>query len=387
MFTNKNILIFGVGGHGWESLSSLLIQETKEFKVYGTTVDWGGSTGFWGRLLELNDDELNKNLHSQITQPVLPWGDFNKLIIYFLEKSFGLEVAESLNFRSLEILEHLQQFKTLEKALDLEEKMADSFKEYLQASFNFLEKNSTNLEEIKTICLGNPWHQFLCFKLGNLKAINEFYHQKKVLPSNIYRLFTSNEREVLIGKNTSKKVLIGEDPIDISETAIEPKTLKHFNKKQKKARVSRDFLLDIQKSDYLVIPNGSIANWLPLINYPQIRKELVKKSAEGKIIWILNLFHTLNELNITSYVEYLYSLNIFPKILVSKDLPENIPQEIYQKYREQGKFLNLHTPIEVSKLRELNHNLHFELECDLNLTYKYDPDKVSQSILNLINES
>ena len=102
--TKKKIVIIGSGGHGVMSLSELLKHPEYDHYVYFNTGDWGGSWGLWGRLLEFNDNELNKLLHSQ-TLEVLPFADMNKAICYFVN------LKENIN-EKLDELPDLEQKKS-----------------------------------------------------------------------------------------------------------------------------------------------------------------------------------------------------------------------------------------------------------------------------------
>jgi hypothetical protein len=378
--SKKNYLILGVGGHGWESLQDFISKCEDNLTLYTTTVDWGGFTGAFGRILEKNNEELNKKLHKDIV-PILPWGDLNKILIYFFNRKFQEDTEKTLDFRSFVLLEHLNTFKIIINYLSLNQEIVVEFENYLKIFFDSI-NNSQSLLSLfsRPPSLGGFWQNFVYWKTGGIDGWNNFYHQKGILPKNINLLFTSNQREVLVGENEFGDKLVGEDDIDIQVAPVLPQSLHLLDKSKDEIVENQRLLTDLENADLIIIPNGSIANWLPLVNQSKVQSILQKKSENKQICWLLNLFHTQNEMEITNYIKYIHSLEIKPIILAPRELPEKPPMEMLARYQEEGKYLNLDSYGDVQKLKNLSSDLHFSLEYDLSESFKYDPLSVGSAI-------
>ncbi|NJS41391.1 hypothetical protein HC766_03365 [Candidatus Gracilibacteria bacterium] len=108
----------GIGGHGWKSIKDFLLTYKGVIEIVMLPVDWGGSTGVVGRVLEYSNGLLNKQLHGSKDFPVLPFGDLNKFVADFLEDccgdniliSNGLRTKNVLDFRSDDKIELIKAF-------------------------------------------------------------------------------------------------------------------------------------------------------------------------------------------------------------------------------------------------------------------------------------
>ena len=381
----KTTVILGVGGHGWESLSDFIDHTGTKVKMFSQTTDWGGFTGVVGRLLELDNGTLNLVLHGKIL-PVLPWGDFNKRLCYYLSRQYGSLVGNSFDFRSFHIWELKQEFEIISDFLALDSTIIRHFEIYLENFCKYYEKYSDQLPYSKPICLGNLWNQYLYWQLGSLENWNEYYHQKNILPKNLEFHFTETNRTILSGTNLDSVECEGEDVLDISELPILPDSLKILNSDESELVISTELFDTLKDADLIIFPNGSIANWLPFLNFAEIQSILKSKSQSKQLIWLMNLFHTQNELKIHKYVEYVYSLGIFPIIIGPQNMEIRPDQAVLAKYEEEKKFLNLASHIDVKDLVELNNNQLFELEYNLNETFKYSPSSVKNSIFRILHE-
>lgn len=383
--SKKNYLILGVGGHGWQSLQDFIEKSTENLILYTTAADWGGFTGAFGRLLEENNGKLNQKLHKEIL-PILPWGDLNKILIHFFDQKFQENTENILDFRSFNLTEQLSTFQKLANYLSLKEDFKIEFEEYLSIFFDEINGSKKNLSTFsRPPCLGGLWQNFLYWKAGGINGWNNFYHQKGIVPANINLFFTSTQREILVGKDEFKNKLVGEDEIDTQLSPVLPETLNLLSKSNFETIENPRLISDLKNADLIIIPNGSVANWLPLCNQKNIQKILKLKSEKKQLCWLLNLFHTKNELKITRYIEYIYSLNIYPTILAPIDLPEKPPTSIISRYEEEGKYLNLDSFEVVEKLKNISKDLHFSLECNLGQSFKYDPEIVNTTIRKIWN--
>jgi hypothetical protein len=383
----QSITILGVGGHGWESLIEFLSYNPVQnhFRLYTQTTDWGGFTGLLGRLMEYNNGELNKKLHSKKIA-VLPWGDINKRIAYYLARGFGEEMSKTIDFRSFHIWEIKEEFEILSDFLALEHSIISDFHKYLELFFEYFHTHVQHLPYSTAPCLGSLWNQYLFWQVGSIKNWNSYYHQQRIFPSNLEFLFTAEAREHLTGKSATSEYIVGEDLIDTFPTPIDPSSLKIQSIDNHGLKVELQLLQDLGQSDMIIIPNGSIANWLPLVNIPKIQNILREKSRHKKLIWLLNLFHTNNEFKIYNYIEYFHSLEIFPTIIGPKNLEKKPSAEILANYHAENKFLNLESSKDIKKVLELDKNILLDLEFNLNHTFKYSPLSVKQSILKIFHD-
>ncbi|MEM1312309.1 MAG: hypothetical protein AAGF07_02500 [Patescibacteria group bacterium] len=384
----KLIVVIGAGGHGWESLRSFFDYrpESHYFKLYTQTTDWGGFTGLLGRLMEYNDGELNYLLHGNKIQ-VLPWGDTNKRVGFYLARQYGVQVAQTMDLRSYHIWDLKQEFLILSDFLALEQTTINQFNVYLETFYKYFNQSAETLPYITPPCLGSLWNQYLYWQTGSLQSWNEFYNSKHSSPENLEFLFTSEVREELIVESSDSYLsLVGEDVIDKHPSPIDPASLVIKNVKHSQFQVNSDFLENLQKADLIIIPNGSLANWIPLVNISEVQSCLKQKASENKLIWLLNLFHTSNEHKIHKYISYLDSLGVNPIIIGPKN-PEKQPSaEILNNYHNEQKFLNLKTAQDIEKIANFGNNIVLDLDFNLDYTYKYTPESVRDSILKIFHD-
>jgi hypothetical protein len=362
----KNIAILGTGGHGWLAFSNYIKKTNHNINLFGLTVDYGGSGGIWYRLQEINNFELTRNIF-HIAKPVLPWGDFNKIITYFMSQKFGSEVAKCLDFRSDDLNRHLENFEILSNFLCLEKKICDTFIEFFEYVFRYYLKYKDSLEYStdKKFCFGYPWQDFVFWNLGKVDDLNVFYKQYGILPKHLNLYFTAKEREVLVG--CSKKYqYLGEDIIDNATEPILPHSLEIYTVNQEKATASETFLEILQTSDYIIFPTGSITNWLPLISIDEVLKILQEYSLNQKLIWVVNLEKSKNEVDLIDYIDFLKEKNLSPKLI--------IPAE-YEKYQNKEGFHNF---MHIKKS-----DLKFYPELKIKANNHYDQESL-EKILNKI---
>ncbi len=378
----KKVLILGSGGHGWESLSEFFDSNNNQIDLYTLTSDWGGFTGTFGRLMEVDNGIVNQKLHKKIL-PILPWGDLNKIITFYTSLRFGTNVGQTLNFRSFHIYEVLQEFEILSDFLALEHSVIKHFEEYLHEFYNLFGEYQHKIDLIKAPCLGNLWQQYLFWQLDNIESWNEFYRYKNILPQNLHLNFTADQRQVLTAQTSDSSKIIGEEIIDVSEVPILPESLNLVNLDEQKSELEENLLSKLRSADCVIIPNGSVANWIPLLNNTEIL-DIIKHK---KLIWILNLFHTQNELNISKYLEYTASLGLNPSILAPKKLPPEVPTEILNHYNLENKVLNFKSVEEIDQVKSIGLNIKFELDYQVDSSFKYSKASIKQSILNILHES
>lgn len=348
----KKVLVMGIGGHGWKSIKDFLLTYKGVIEIVMLPVDWGGSTGVVGRVLEYSNGLLNKQLHGSKDFPVLPFGDLNKFVADFLEDccgdniliSNGLRTKNVLDFRSDDKIELIKAFLAVKKCLKLENSWGVEFESYVEKYLDYYNKISSQLDYTSQTSLGNLWHAFLYWKLKSIEGIIDFYHKKNILPQNLFVKFTNNHRLILKGvfvnENRQVNLLTGEDLIDISSHPINPESMILVDKTGLKSDVDEKILNLLKESELIIIPNGSIANWLPIVNVKKVRQVLQKKSDRQEILMLMNLFFGRNEYPCDVYGYYLKDQGVDPVVLAPKEVPEEFYYSFVREYRLQGKNIN-----------------------------------------------
>lgn len=391
----KKIVILGAGGHGVASILPYLMSlENTEVKIHYVPADAGGSTGTITKTFEYNEGRLNLQLHGNSDNPILPFGDLNKLIMGRL-KVLGYQHASEINLRS-------DEFGAIKQAAarlvgELGGVYLGEFLEYVSEYLSYY--NKIKSQEIpftaKETCLGNIWHTFLHYRTGSLIGINRFYWEQGILPRNMQVDFTFHERQTLVGQSIKDELFLGEDIIDDALSRVLPYTLKIHEKGGNRsfAPVSETLIAQLLEADLIILPNGSIANWLGLINSSgRIRGILKRKGEKGSVILMANLFYGGNEFPLDAYLELLcdnYSipLDILTTNQSAWDDVIAKANGVLDEYREQGKIPNHLNGAVYSMLSRSN---HFSRQSELKLAFggkiegiKYDTDSVSSLLHSL----
>ena len=165
-------------------------------------------------------------------------------------------------------------------------------------------------------------------------TFNNFYHQSGILPERVWLDWTNFEREILVGSD-GQIAIVGEEILDEWEKPILPESLEIRTKKLEKARICQGFLQKLKKSDWVIIPTGSVANWLPLVNNSEICQVLKTKNAQNKLIWVQNCEKNTQEFAMEIYQKYLQNLGLCPIIIETKNLSKvEIPKTVSQKLQK-----------------------------------------------------
>jgi len=402
---SSKVFVLGAGGHGVESITPYLYSLKSEVVISYIPVDYGGNTGTVTRMFELEESELNNSLHGTSDHPIFPFGDINKLINNRLIEIAGdnllIDVSNTektiLDLRSDDITVTKDAITKLTEFFALDKDSKSEFFEYFEAYLAYFsqKKDRLNHNEVFPTCLGNIWHTFRYYKDGGIPGINRFYHQKKILPENIKIDFTYPQRQVLIGSTIADEFLKGEDLIDVTSNAVLPYTLKIANKDTTLAHhpISNDIIDELYESDLVMIPNGSIANWLSLINSShKVQDILRKKGNEGRVILMANLFFTANEFPLETYIELVVDnygipltvlttspqewMELFdsnPNLKVAYTKQEKSPNTLNSHKLE---FLNSHPKLSVIKTLQLDKSANV-------VGLKYDTRSISDTLRNI----
>lgn len=315
MNSTQQILVLGAGGHGTISLTELFLSKGVSFDIVFHTADWGGSQGMWGRLLKLGDYHLDKSLNGK-SDTFLPFGDPNKLINFYTQQKFaGLEFFDLRSF-DYTILE-TKSLVFLE-AIGSSEDFKREFLDYLKTAFDFFVINRKKLGLKREFCVGYVFHTFLLKKNDSVFGCNKFLQDLEILPKNLELSFCSDRRTVMVAKDISLVKLIGEDKVDHHDNPILPDSV-HLSDPATKKPIKEvpELLAKIKNSDLVIIPTGSITNWVSILNIPGV-VELLKSK---KVIWITNPYKSRNELDNLDYCKYFQTLGINPIIFKSRKDP------------------------------------------------------------------
>ncbi len=325
---NRKITVLGAGGHGVEPLLEYL--SNQDTKIYYIPADWGGSTGMLGRLMELNSNFFNSyfgNKYGFKSDFFLPSADLNKIIVNFSKgKKWEFEKKNIFDFRSSDPVKLLEASQFLSRLVG-----EDVIVDFTHDVYDYYLAHKNKIAYEKDFCIGNLWNHLLLSRDG-IEGFNRFYQDLDLLPSCINLAFTHDYRQILKGSTVVGHQTIGEDVIDVFPTALDPKSL-ILESTGSSLNLTDNLKFELENSELVVIPNGSIANWMPLVNhYSYIFKALAE---QGKLVVMGNLFYPSNELPWQNYFEYLIKLEIFPKILFPNQDWYNIlqPQLLaYAKY-------------------------------------------------------
>jgi hypothetical protein len=373
------VLILGAGGHGWQALSEWLSETEAEVTISNLTSDYGGSGGVWYRLLAHNQFELPRLLTREFPSlqdfwlspteryPVLPWGDFNKIVAFFAAHTLGSQVANMLDFRSNDFSQHQTHIDSLLDKWPLTTSQKEQFQRYFYLSFEYFQKHTNDLDypTDKGFCWGYPWQEFV-HTLLTPHNFNNFYHNLNILPPNLHLTFTAPERQILTARDSDGYHLHGEAIIDEHQRPLLPASFDLHTLTPPISKFSQSFLRSLASADTVIIPPGSVANWLPLVNQPEIRQYLQTKP----ILWILNLGTQANELpSWQGYVEHMQHLGLGHTQLLTPSLShiQELDPELHQ----------ILTDPQITVIDQLQ----------INQSSEYQPHSVQETITELIHSS
>jgi hypothetical protein len=190
---------------------------------------------------------------------------------------------------------------------------------------------------------------------------------------------------VLVGDDSKGNRVIGEELVDENYNPITPESfrLEKINGEPVSIRDLGEFEYKLQLADYIIIPNGSIANWLPLVNYDSIKNILIEKSKEGRVIAFMNLFHTKNEYQYSYYLKYLNTMGISTLVIGPRLHHIILNKSLIKAYERENKFLN-----DLENMETENYLACLEVVSQEELSeivgVKYSPTSVSKVLKLLI---
>jgi hypothetical protein len=81
----------------------------------------------------------------------------------------------------------------------------------------------------------------------------------------------------------------------------------------------KPFIKILNQADLVIIPNGSVGNWLSVVNYQKVKSILKDK----KIVWLTNPYRNKNELINPNYVLYFNECDIVINTFVPSKNDQN----------------------------------------------------------------
>ncbi len=385
--TRKKIVVIGSGGHGVMSLNELLKHTEYDHYIYFNTGDWGGSWGLWGRLLEFENNELNLLLHDQVLD-ILPFADLNKAICHFVNtKTLDSDSVENLSvvdlvqvakykdsnskfarqmnkcildFRSDQIGEQMSKLKQIIKLVRFGLHEEAEFTKYFQKAWKYYQKNKHKLKYEKVFCIGYVLQTFVYYKSTLLTGSttnalekkdtmyfwNQFWQGLNILPCNVHLDFTSRNRQIMTARNLSLEKLDGEDQIDSYYSPIMPETMLFENLDRSLGKPKKLFIKVLNQAELIIIPNGSIGNWLSVFNYQKVKSVLQHK----KIVWLTNPYRNKNELINPNYILYFQECGIKVQTFVPIKNDQNAEYMNVLEQDKNGRYIPIQVAQEILKL-------------------------------------
>ncbi|MGL4757970.1 MAG: hypothetical protein ACRCXZ_01430 [Patescibacteria group bacterium] len=376
---SKRVAILGIGGHGLVPLSKTLDAQHVEFHIVTPPADFGGFTGKICRAVEEKNHSLNKHLHG-FKLPNLPFGDFNKIIGFFVGKH-NPKCEDQYLQRCSSIDSILKNFELFAKCFELDSECVESFASYIHKVFHFCNSHGLDIEGGSLAHYFNAW---VYYNSGSMKEFNSFYQRYQILPPNVNLWFLVEERLVLQGSDCNGTLLKGEDVIDVHNLPINPPSLTLVNIDG--STVTIDQLLPtyeiIKDCDLAILPNGSVANYLPVVNESQLYQPLLRKWADNDCLLVMtNLFHTNNENPFNAIVNLLNIYSI-PAIYLGPKMRSYMrDMEMIKNYEDEDKYANDLTMV----MDAGGYFARFELVRTKRDGLKYEPSSVAKTVLLFIN--
>jgi hypothetical protein len=378
------VTYLGLGGHGWGSSREIIYSQNpsrqlqnlnREINFIQAPADHGGASGQLSRLLELSQNKLNKQIHGNVSAPIYPWGDYNKLVAFFIGQRHP-ECEASFLEKSSNINELINYFELFANCIKADRVFVNDFKDYIREIFEYASNSGFPLAKVSIAHFFNP---FILNREGSMLKFNQYYQNLEILPRNCFLHFLTSSRIVLHGVDCNGNKLIGEDIIDDYKLPMTPKdySLRKINGDLISREEIRDSLEIISNSDYVLFPNGSIANLFPIINIPEVKELLIPKGKDDRVIMLQNLFYKENELPNNVYVNYLTN-NLGIDITVIGPMIETyvLNEKLLKAYEIQGKKAS---PMAIEKIA-----YHASLELEVSDGLKYTANSMYKALNRLL---
>jgi len=317
---SQPLSVLGCGGHGWLNCSELVANWQGKVYIWFATIDWGGFTGIWGRMCEADAGRVHHILHGT-NAPVMPWGDIQKAIGYFLSASHTPKVSNLWLQRHTQFNSLRDSWQAWSVHINLSAQEKKDFENYLHTAWTHLSAYCTHTSADtpqnlspwlgRGVALAHFFSPWLLQYTASMKQWNQWWHQHGILPNNTYLYFSHTHRAVLQAQDIYTTQLIGEDIIDEHPYPLHPQ----FFDLSHPAQLHPD-ILDILSASQIIIPTGSVANWLPLVHQPKLQSCLQKHTRN--LTWIPNVTASAQDVSTYQYLQELHRSHLHPRILLAQ---------------------------------------------------------------------
>jgi hypothetical protein len=201
----------------------------------------------------------------------------------------------------------------------------------------------------KEFCFGYPWQEFVYWQLGGVADVDKYYHSKHVYPENLRLLFTAQNRLVLEYISDDLR-LSGEDVIDVYKDPLKPENFSLKSILEDYPICDPGFLNQLQQADYVIIPTGSVTNWVALLNNPEVVEILQLHSKQRRLIWLVNPYAQENEVDTQTYLQFFSDRGLKPHLIGNvTDIQDFDSKSYYSYHHLKPNTNNLYNPMEVSQ--------------------------------------
>jgi hypothetical protein len=342
-------------------------EETKNHTINIVQTQWdnGGHTGYLLRFYEWlrTEGKLKGEVWKGFLLPP-PMGDLKSQISRWCKFLIGDEYKatiasligskhDDLDISIKDLEDLIGKLQKLSPEIFDENKMnfLSTYCNYYREYVEIIEKEKKKKGDSTTDnhSVGNLFLSFLYFYSFLVRDIVKFphYHHHEIffnflknlglVPRGIRLEFLIDGRFNLTGQSFDGQHIKSEKWFD-DYPAAEPVNPETYNLEAVDGEdIETKFYDLVNISDVVVIPPGSLSNWMPLVN--KFKDALLTKP----VIWIVNSFHHISEVVLRQQLEYMQSLGIKPIILAPLvDNPyeelDVFSKDVYEKkYKKQRK--------------------------------------------------
>lgn len=334
-------------------------ENSEEYPIHyiiETQWDNGGHTGYVLDFYDwLRENEIFVKIFGENFLLPPPMGDLKTQISrwakHLIKSSEGGEIADLLATRypdPASSLRNVEKLINILKDLNREIFSEEDVMNFMQTFMNLYTEFSKDKEMNHSV--GNLFLSFLYFYSYLIKGkldLDLYSHHHEVffnflkdlqlVPRGARFEFLIDGRYKLTAATFEEYKILGERYFDDFEgiVPVDPKT--YYIKAVDGEDIGSKFDEMLSSSDVVVVPPGSLSNWMPLIN--KFKEKLIGKP----LVWIVNSFYHVSEVPLEEQIKYIRSLGLDPIILAPKvsnpfdELDEEVRKIFEESYRDQGK--------------------------------------------------
>jgi hypothetical protein len=337
---NQQICVLGAGGHGIQSLDNVLNNHDYQINICYPPADYGGATGSLVRLMDSNNGELSNQIFQRHI-PNLPWGDCNKIIAHWIGVNYP-QCQHHFLARCNTLEQVMYHFNHFNSCIKLDHMVSAKFAESVLAIYSYPKDKGI---ELKSASVAHFFNYLIFAESGSMEGYNKTMKSLGIIPDNCSLHFLTSERIVLHGIDANGTVLRGEDIIDNHLSPIHHPSLVLTNPDNSEISQSQisQLLIQLENADCIILPNGSTANYLPILHIESVRQICARKATEGKLFLMMNLFYRSNEHKIYTLLEYIKKHLSIDVIVLGPKLGthlDTLNEDLLHSYSNEGKLPN-----------------------------------------------